>query len=43
VTQRGYSGVICLTAEYTDETDLETKVSADLQYAQGLINQGGRS
>lgn len=32
-----YTGPICLPAEYTDETDLETKVTADLAYLRSLI------
>jgi sugar phosphate isomerase/epimerase len=36
-----YSGPICLPAEYTDETDLETKVSNDLGYLRGLMDGRG--
>lgn len=43
VIQRGYSGVICLTAEYTDETNLDKKVSADLKYARTLVKENGQS
>jgi sugar phosphate isomerase/epimerase len=34
---RGYRGPVCLPAEYTDETNLEAKVSADLAYLKKLI------
>lgn len=33
-----YTGPICLPAEYTDETDLEAKVTADLGYLRSLID-----
>lgn len=34
---RGYAGPVCMPAEYTDETDLEAKVAADLTYLRGLL------
>lgn len=37
LTQRGYSGPICLPAEYTDESDLERKVADDLRFLRTLI------
>lgn len=37
---RGYDGPVCLPAEYTDETNLEAKVSADLAYLKNLIGAG---
>lgn len=33
-----FAGTVCLTAEYSDESDLEAKVSADLAYAKQLWN-----
>lgn len=36
---RGFAGPICLTAEYTDETELVTKVSADLDRAKALLDE----
>lgn len=35
----GYSGVICLTAEYDEESDLQTLVRDDLRYARRLIEE----
>ena len=34
---RGYHGPVCLPAEYSNETNLEAKVSADLTYVKTLI------
>jgi sugar phosphate isomerase/epimerase len=39
LVSRGYSGHICLTAEYTDETNLEDKVRADLAWAKHTFDQ----
>ena len=36
LVQREFAGPICLTAEYTDESDLVTKVTRDLEYARSL-------
>ncbi|NNC12870.1 sugar phosphate isomerase/epimerase [Planctomonas sp. JC2975] len=36
LTQHSFVGPICLTAEYTDESDLVAKVTRDLEYARGL-------
>jgi sugar phosphate isomerase/epimerase len=35
--ERGYQGVICLTAEYSDETQTDRLIAADLQYAKSLF------
>ena len=35
--QRHYEGVICLTAEYTDEHAVDRLIAADIQYAQSLF------
>lgn len=35
--ERQYTGPICLPAEYSDESDLETKVARDLQYLRTLL------
>ena len=35
--RRGYSGVVCLTAEYSDEGAVERLVGEDLAYAKGLF------
>jgi len=37
---RGYGGPVCLPAEYTDETNIEAKVSRDLAYLRALIGDG---
>jgi sugar phosphate isomerase/epimerase len=37
LAQRSWSGPICLTAEYTDESDLVAKVTADLAHAKQLL------
>jgi sugar phosphate isomerase/epimerase len=37
LARREWSGPICLTAEYTEESDLVAKVSADLHRARGLF------
>lgn len=34
----GYSGPICMPAEYTDDSELEAKVSADIGYLRELLN-----
>src|SRR6185437_5672829 len=34
--EHGFAGPICLTAEYTDESDLVAKVTRDLEYARSL-------
>lgn len=36
--ERGYSGVLCLTAEYTDETAVDRLIAEDLAYARSLID-----
>ena len=36
LVKREFAGPICLTAEYTDESDLVAKVTRDLEYAQRL-------
>ncbi len=35
--QRGYSGVVCLTAEYTDEHALERLIADDIAFAKSLF------
>lgn len=35
--QRGYSGIVCLPAEYTDESSVEQLAAADLRYAKSLF------
>lgn len=37
LARRAWSGPICLTAEYTDESDLVAKVTADLAHAKRLL------
>jgi len=37
LVEHSYTGPICLTAEYTDETDLESRVSNDLKFARSLV------
>jgi sugar phosphate isomerase/epimerase len=37
--ERGYSGVLCLTAEYTDEPAVDRLIAEDLAYARSLIGQ----
>jgi len=39
LVEHSYSGPICLTAEYTDETDLESRVTHDLKFAQSLVKE----
>jgi sugar phosphate isomerase/epimerase len=34
---RGYQGVLCLTAEYSDETSVERLIRSDLAFAQSLF------
>jgi len=41
--QSGYQGPVCLTAEYTDETQLERKVRDDLRYLRGLYEKGAQA
>ena len=41
LAERGFAGPICLTAEYTDESDLVAKVTRDLEYAQSLRAAAG--
>lgn len=36
LTEHAFTGPICLTAEYTDESDLVAKVTRDLEYARSL-------
>lgn len=36
--RRHYQGVVCLTAEYSDEAAVERLVAADLQFAAGLFS-----
>ena len=36
LAEHGFAGPICLTAEYTDESDLVAKVTRDLEYARSL-------
>lgn len=43
LVRRSWSGPICLTAEYTDETDLVAKVTADLEHAKRLLAGAGLS
>lgn len=35
--QRGYDGVVCLTAEYTNEDDVDRLIRDDIQYARALF------
>lgn len=35
--RRNYSGVVCLTAEYSDETAVERLIAADVRFARGLL------
>ncbi len=37
--KRGYSGVICLTAEYSDEDAVDRLVAADLAFARSLFTE----
>jgi sugar phosphate isomerase/epimerase len=39
--RRNYAGVVCLTAEYTDEPAADRLVARDLLYAQSLWERGG--
>jgi hypothetical protein len=34
--QRSYAGVVCLTAEYSDETDVARLIAEDVAYARSL-------
>ncbi|WP_247597201.1 TIM barrel protein [Leifsonia sp. PS1209] len=36
LVEHAFAGAICLTAEYTDESDLVAKVTRDLEYARSL-------
>lgn len=37
LTRRGYEGVVCLTAEYTDEAAVDRLVAEDIAYARSLF------
>jgi len=37
LTKRDYQGVICLTAEYTDEPEVERLIRDDIEYAKSLF------
>jgi sugar phosphate isomerase/epimerase len=37
LNRRGYSGVICLTAEYSDEQAVDRLIAADIRYARSLF------
>ncbi|MDR3689366.1 MAG: sugar phosphate isomerase/epimerase [Fimbriimonas sp.] len=37
LTRRGYAGVVCLTAEYTDESAVDTFIAEDIAYARSLL------
>jgi len=39
--RRAYSGVVCLTAEYTDEEAVDRLIASDLAYARGLFAAEG--
>lgn len=39
--RRGYDGVLCLTAEYSDEALVESLIVQDLAYARGLMVRSG--
>jgi len=41
--RRHYHGVVCLTAEYTDEPAVNRLIAEDLAFARGLFVQGGDS
>lgn len=36
--RRGYEGVVCLTAEYSDEASVDRLIAQDLEFATGLFN-----
>jgi hypothetical protein len=36
--RRNYSGVICLTAEYSDEEDVDRLIAEDIVYAKSLFS-----
>ncbi len=38
--KRGYTGVICLTAEYTDEGSVDRLIAEDIAYARSLFEWG---
>ncbi len=40
LNRRAYSGVVCLTAEYSDESQVDKFVAEDLQYARSLFGTG---
>ncbi len=40
LSRRAYSGVVCLTAEYTDESQVDQFVAMDLKYARSLFGSG---
>ncbi|HEX2999824.1 MAG TPA: TIM barrel protein, partial [Armatimonadota bacterium] len=39
--QRGYAGVICLTAEYSDEQAVDRLISEDIAFARALFTASG--
>lgn len=39
MTRRGYEGVICMPAEYTDEANVETYIAQDVKYAKSLFGE----
>lgn len=39
LVSRAYTGAVCLTAEYTDETCLETNIAQDLVYVRTLFRE----
>jgi sugar phosphate isomerase/epimerase len=43
LARRGYSGTVCLTAEYSDEASVERLVAEDLAYARALFGLSSRS
>ena len=43
LVERAYTGYVCLTAEYSDETDLEAKVRSDLNWAKRVYEHLSRA
>lgn len=41
LTRRHYGGVVCLTAEYSDENQVDRYIADDLQFARGLFGAAG--
>lgn len=39
--RRGYAGVVCLTAEYSDEASVDRLIAADLAFARSLLEPPG--